>query len=972
MMGLTWKLFLAQASQQKVRLALTAFAMVAAIGVVVWVVSAYEAIAARFDDQTSDFVGGYTAFVVPKSLDDEVSADLIAAIEHQESVEAVNPVAQFRMMFRRGGEPPAAPPATTPEPPRGRRRGFGPMGPSVVGTTSTEPRYPLLDGHWLSPESTSEAVVSSGVAEVLSLKPGDTIEFRTKSEEIVSLTVVGITEQVQDVELAMSRTKGGAPGGTNRGPASVTAYVPLSLVEKLTGAAPKINLVELRMKPDVETDVLAPVIAAGTPAAELIRPEDVRAKIAAGFVAEGARKQAYFVTALSILASAFIIFTTLSMGVNERARQLAVLRAVGLKRGQVARLVLMEALVLALFGWIGGLVGGWALLKLLESASPGLFPGGVALGGMSVVLTGACSIVGALLASIFPIWKATRVSPLEAMVPLQTRATGTNSYAVAGIASMLLVLLNPVLVYWPGLPETLRFLLVLCVGAPACVIGFVLLAPFSVLLVERVFSGPVASILRLQTNLVRTQLSSNMWRSSGIAASLMLGLGLYTATQVWGWSMLGGFLPGRWTPNTIVKFDPGLSDDAIEKVRQTDGVVAESCFPIAVEQPRLVGDPLRSIDRDSAVRQDNVTVIGIDAAAAFQADSPAFQLKFVQGNPTEAIAKLKDGRHCLVPDSFIKYAGIGVGDTIGLVLPKSPDRSIDYTIAGIIAEPGVNWITKTSGLRKNFVRTAGLVFAPYEQVRADFELSGVEFFWLQTKPGVTTTALGERLKPLVPPPQRGRRGDRPTRSTAEVAQTAAAESQSSAREGGRSPRLDPTSAPGARAGAGRRGGPGDAPVRVTSIDDVRDGLRTRGGAAVRAMGWLPLVTLLVVSLGIVNTIAAAVRARQWEFGILRAVGLKQFALTRLVLAEALLIGFVASVLSLGFGILIGWTCLGLVRYVSNPWFEGVATPLVIPWAVLGYGYALTFLLCIIAALWPAIRVGRTEPLQLLQGGRSAM
>jgi putative ABC transport system permease protein len=138
------------------------------------------------------------------------------------------------------------------------------------------------------------------------------------------------------------------------------------------------------------------------------------------------------------------------------------------------------------------------------------------------------------------------------------------------------------------------------------------------------------------------------------------------------------------------------------------------------------------------------------------------------------------------------------------------------------------------------------------------------------------------------------------------------------------------------------------------------------------MGWLPLVTLLVVSLGIVNTIAASVRARQWEFGILRAVGVRRFTLARVVLAEAILIGVAASVLSLGFGILTGWNCLGLVRYVSNPWFEGVSTALVIPWTIIGFGYGLTFLLCVVAALWPAIQASRTEPLQLLQRGRSAM
>lgn len=972
-MKLIWKLFVAQARQHKVRLALTAFAMVSAIGVVLWVVSAYESIAANFDDQTSDFVGDYTAFVVPKYLEDALSPELVTALEENPAGEVVNPVSQFRMTFRRGGEPRTPP---TEQPTGGRpNRGLGRMGPTIVGTNSHEPRYALEDGRWLNPESATEAVVSSGVAEALGIKPDDTIEFRSKSKEIVSLTVVGITKQVQDVEFAMSRTKGGAPGGTNRGPASLAAYVPMSVVEQLTGEPPKINLVELRLKSSAQVEQFSASVRTAAPAAEIIRREDVRAKISSGFAAEGARKQAYFVTALSILASAFIIFTTLSMGVSERARQLAVLRAVGLKRIQVAQLVLVEAMVLAVFGWVGGLAGGWLLLKALASAKPDLFPNGISLGGLSIVLTAACSLFGALLASLFPIWKAVRISPLEAMAPLQAQPRSQAWYGVIGLLSIALISINPVLVFWTALPETVRFILVLVVGAPGCVLGFILLAPIFVLLVERAFSPAVATALRLQSNLVKTQLSSNIWRSAGIAASLMLGLGLYTATQVWGYSMLGGFLPGRWTPNTIVKFDPGVPDETIDKVRQTEGVVPEICFPIAVEQAKVVGDPLGSGDRDSAIRQDNVTIIGIDAEDAFEKSPSAFHLQFVQGDRKTALAKLKDGRHCLMPESFLKLANLGVGDKIAFTLPKSPDKSVEYTIAGVLAEPGSNWITKTSGLRKNFVRTAGLVFAPRSQVQSDFAIAGTEFFWLQTKPGVKATELEERLKPLIAPQERGRLPSRPQTETASIDSPPAEKAES--REPGRASRpVGPEGAAGEPPGRGGRGpgrgGPPDTPLRVTSIDDVRSSLNERGSTAIKAMGWLPLITLLVVSLGLINTIAASVRARQWEFGILRSVGLKRFALMRLVVAEALLIGFVASLLSFAFGLLTGWTCLGLIRYVSNPWFEGVATPLVIPWVMLAYGYGLAFLLCIVAALWPAIRVGHTEPLQLLQGGRSAI
>ncbi|QDT52631.1 ABC transporter permease YtrF precursor [Caulifigura coniformis] len=951
-MNLTWKLFIAQARHQKVRLALTALAMVAAVGVVLWVVSAYETIASRFDEQTEEFVGNYDVFVVPRSIEDSLSPELTTRLEHDPVVAAANPVAQFRMMFRKAEVPKPADQIATQQaagsPPG---RGLGRMGPMVVGTSSLEPRYPLSDGRWLAAGTTQEAVVSSGVAEALALKPGDGIEFRIKPGDVLKLTVVGITEQVDEVEFAMTRTKGGAPGGTNRGPASLAAYVPLDVIEDLTGAPAKLNLVELRLKPDAKADQLASTVGASNPAAELLRPEDVKAKLSGGFAAQAARKQAYFVTALSILASAFIIFTTLSMGVNERARQLAVLRAVGLKRSQVARLVLMEALALALLGWVGGLVGGWLLLKGLAAARPAMFPHGVTLGGSSVVLTGACSLAGALLASIFPIWKATRISPLEAMAPVQIAPRRSHWYIAVAAVSFLLIAINPVLTFLPTIDESLRFVLILAVGVPATVAGFVLLAPLVVSAVEAVFSPFVSRLLRLQTNLVRTQLSSNMWRSAGIAASLMLGLGLYTATQVWGWSMLGGFLPGRWTPNTIVKFSPALPAESLEKVKATPGIVSDSFLPIAVEQTKLVGDPLKSGDRDSAVRQDNVTLIGVDPHRAFGGNHPLFDMKFIEGNPADALEQLKQGRYCLVPETFRSIAGLGVGDRIGLIPPRNKEQPVDYTIAGVISMPGSNWITKTSGLRKQSVRTGGLVFASPEFVRKDFDLPEAEFLWFNAEPGVTKAHLEERLKPY---------------ATTEVRLP---------REGTERPtgagRGRPGAAPSEGGAARRGGGPGGEPIQVTLLGDVRDGLRARGGDAIQAMGWLPLITLLVVSLGVVNTIAASVRARRWEFGILRAVGLTRWGLCRLVMSEALMVALVASLLSLAFGILTGWTCLGLVRYVSNAWFEGVATPFTIPWRQLAAGYGLCFLVCFLAALWPAISSGRAEPLNLLQAGRSA-
>ena len=159
-------------------------------------------------------------------------------------------------------------------------------------------------------------------------------------------------------------------------------------------------------------------------------------------------------------------------------------------------------------------------------------------------------------------------------------------------------------------------------------------------------------------------------------------------------------------------------------------------------------------------------------------------------------------------------------------------------------------------------------------------------------------------------------------------------------------------------------------LRITTPDEVRTRILARADDMIWAMCQLPLITLLVTSLGVINTIMASVRARRWELGVLRALGVTRWAMARMILAEGLLIGLVACILSLAFGVMAGWCGTGISQYVS--FFGGMATPLVVPWSKLATGFGAALALCLAAALWPAIATGRTEPLRLLQEGRSAM
>ena len=159
-------------------------------------------------------------------------------------------------------------------------------------------------------------------------------------------------------------------------------------------------------------------------------------------------------------------------------------------------------------------------------------------------------------------------------------------------------------------------------------------------------------------------------------------------------------------------------------------------------------------------------------------------------------------------------------------------------------------------------------------------------------------------------------------------------------------------------------------VRISTPDEVGVRILARASGMIWASCYLPLITLVVTSLGVVNTVMASVRSRRWEFGVLRSQGVTRSGLVRMILAEGLLIGLITCLLSLGFGVFSGWCGTGISQYVS--FFGGLAPPLVLPWPQLAFGFSVTLALCLAAALWPAVSTGRAEPLRLLQEGRAAL
>jgi putative ABC transport system permease protein len=121
----------------------------------------------------------------------------------------------------------------------------------------------------------------------------------------------------------------------------------------------------------------------------------------------------YGLLALAIVIAVLGIVNTLSLSVFERTRELGLLRAVGMTRAQVRRMVTLESVAIALLGAVLGIGLGVLVGVLLRQAlSDDLTALGVPVAGL--VGFAAVAVVIGVLAAVGPSIRAGRMRPLEA------------------------------------------------------------------------------------------------------------------------------------------------------------------------------------------------------------------------------------------------------------------------------------------------------------------------------------------------------------------------------------------------------------------------------------------------------------------------------------------------------------------------------------------------------------------------------
>jgi putative ABC transport system permease protein len=248
---------------------------------------------------------------------------------------------------------------------------------------------------------------------------------------------------------------------------------------------------------------------------------------------------AFFTTFLLVFAGvalfvgSFIIVNTFSMLVGQRARELALLRAIGATRAQVIRTVLGEAVVIGLVGSVLG-IGFGLLIAAGAQAAIGTFlatdiGAGLPLSATTVALSVLVGVVVTVVSAVLPARRASRVAPVAAMrgdvgaVNGRLGRRGAVGLALLGSGALVLgAAVTREQVSWS----------LAALGAVAAVLGLLVAAPLATRPVVRLIAWPFVALAGAVGRLARENALRVPRRTATTASALMIGLALIAGTSV--------------------------------------------------------------------------------------------------------------------------------------------------------------------------------------------------------------------------------------------------------------------------------------------------------------------------------------------------------------------------------------------------------------------------------------------------------
>jgi putative ABC transport system permease protein len=442
----------------------------------------------------------------------------------------------------------------------------------------------------------------------------------------------------------------------------------------------------------------------------------------------------FFVSLIALFVGFFLIYNTMSVSVTQRRAELGTLRCLGMRRSELLRWILTEALVLGISASFAGVALGWilaqgALIAVGETVA-NLFSAmelaTMPLSERELILALSSSVAVAGAAALHPAWEAIQVSPLEsARQPAwQSGFSGVKSWATR--LGLVCLALAPALIWLapaaPGPVERfsvgifgmLIFLLALAFFCPA----FIFYGVRWLWRMVRLHEGAGRSAW-IEARLAAENLTRSPVRAGISVATMIISLAAIFTIAAFVHSVRGSLL--AW----------------VDQMVTADLIVSSGARTAGPENVPLREDPtdgLRSVpgvkivDLYRLIRSNyRGRPIVIESFSAVESASVR-RLPMADGDGDKTLREMAAGNGVVVSESFQSKFGKMRGDTVELITPSGP---VVFKILGV-------YIDYSSDIGSVLIDRA-----LYKKYWAD-ELVDAFDLWLE--PGADERAVIERIR----------------------------------------------------------------------------------------------------------------------------------------------------------------------------------------------------------------------------------
>lgn len=428
----------------------------------------------------------------------------------------------------------------------------------------------------------------------------------------------------------------------------------LGLAQQITDHEGRVDSILVTKEPGATTDELRDQLKGVVDGRAVVVDPDFRAK-QAETAASVTRDSTLLVSLISLVIAGFLVFNTMNMAVASRRSSIAMIRALGGRRGPLVADLIGEA---ALFGLVGGLIGvpigilagRWAIGQLPDVLSSYGATVEFSLPGYAAPAAVIACVLACCAASVLAARSVFTVSPIEAM----SSSVAADQQSGRGIAAKICAVLGVVLIVAGWLmSDEIQGRAVVTAGIVFCIgmllVCYALTPPLvaAVTWLAGRFGGPG------KLSAVNTERAPRRAWATLMTVAVAITVGLCTSGVMNNLvSSITGSLSGLADPDFYVSSQ--------EKSSIPDGPVIDPAVAEAVAAVPGVERVVRGQWAAVNVGESRVLLQGLE---------PETSAPFVRKARPEVIAEVLAGRGMVMSHTLARNLDVDAGDTVEIASP---------------------------------------------------------------------------------------------------------------------------------------------------------------------------------------------------------------------------------------------------------------------------------------------------------------